>query len=108
MPGLKRRMSIAATVGIFLPSFLFVLILNPLIPKLRKSKIIGVILDAVNVAAVALIIAVSVEMAKDTITDWRTTVIAVASLIVVFVLKKLNSAFIVLGGAIIGYLLTFF
>jgi chromate transporter len=79
-----------------------------LIPKLRKSKIIGVILDAVNVAAVALIIAVSVEMAKDTITDWRTTVIAVASLIVVFVLKKLNSAFIVLGGAIIGYLLTFF
>jgi chromate transporter len=84
------------------------LILNPLIPKLRKSKIIGVILDAVNVAAVALIIAVSVEMAKDTITDWRTTVIAVASLIVVFVLKKLNSAFIVLSGAIIGYLLTFF
>ncbi|CAM4143114.1 chromate efflux transporter [Gillisia hiemivivida] len=100
--------AIAATVGIFLPSFLFVLILNPLIPKMRKSKIIGVILDAVNVAAVALIIAVSVEMAKDTITDWRTTGIAVASLIVVFVLKKLNSAFIVLGGAIIGYLLTFF
>ncbi len=78
-------MSIAATVEVFLPSFLFVLILNPLIPKMRKSKIIGVILDAVNVAAVALIIAVSVEMAKDTITDWRTTVIAVASLIVVFV-----------------------
>ena len=84
------------------------MILNPLIPKLRKSKIIGVILDAVNVAAVALIITVSVEMAKDTITDWRTTVIAVASLIVVFVLKKLKSAFIVLGVTIIGYLLTFF
>lgn len=100
--------AIAATVGIFLPSFIFVLILNPLIPKMRKSKIIGVILDAINVAAVALILAVSVEMARDTITDWRTIVIAVVSLIVVFVLKKLNSAFIVLGGAIIGYLLTFF
>ena len=74
---------------------------------MRKSNIIGAILDAVNVAAVALIIAVCVEMAKDTLMDWRTIVIAITSLIVVFVFKKLNSAFIVLGGAIIGYLLTF-
>ncbi|WP_298793261.1 chromate efflux transporter [uncultured Allomuricauda sp.] len=96
-----------ATLGIFLPSFLFVLILNPLIPKMRKSKIIGSILDAVNVAAVALIVAVCVEMGKDTLTDWRTIVIAVISLLVVFVFKKVNSAFIVLGGAVLGYLLTF-
>ena len=99
--------ALAATLGIFLPSFLFVLIVNPLIPKMRKSNIIGTILDAVNVAAVALIIAVCVEMAKDTLMDWRTIVIAITSLIVVFVFKKLNSALIVLGGAIIGYLLTF-
>ncbi|WP_452225300.1 chromate efflux transporter [Lacinutrix chionoecetis] len=99
--------ALAATIGIFLPSFIFVLILNPLIPKMRKSKIIGTILDAVNVAAVALIIAVCIEMAKDTLTDWRTIAIALASLIVVFVFKKLNSAFIVLGGAFFGYVLTF-
>lgn len=99
--------ALAATIGIFLPSFLFVLILNPLIPKMRKSKIIGAILNAVNVAAVALIVAVCIEMAKDTLTDWRTIVIAIASLVVVFVFKKVNSAFIVLGGAILGYLLTF-
>ncbi|GAA4952852.1 chromate efflux transporter [Algibacter agarivorans] len=99
--------ALAATLGIFLPSFLFVLILNPLIPKMRKSNVIGTILDAVNVAAVALIIAVCVEMAKDTLTDWRTIIIAIASIVVVFVFKKLNSAFIVLGGALIGYLLTF-
>lgn len=98
--------AIAATVGIFLPSFLFVLILNPLIPKMRKSKIIGAILDAVNVAAVVLIVAVCVEMAKDTLTDWRTILIGVVSLIIVLVFKKTNSAFIVLGGAIVGYLLT--
>ena len=98
--------AIAATIGIFLPSFLFVLILNPLIPKLRQSKSIGAILDSINVGAVALIIAVCVEMGKDTLTDWRTIIIVVASLIVVFVFKKMNSAFIVLGGAIIGYLLT--
>ncbi|WP_136467768.1 chromate efflux transporter [Flagellimonas onchidii] len=99
--------ALVATLGIFLPSFLFVLALNPLIPKMRKSKIIGSVLDAVNVAAVALIIAVCIEMGKDTLIDWRTTVIAIASLIVVFVFKKLNSAFIVFGGALLGYLLTF-
>lgn len=97
--------AIVATLGIFIPSFLFVLLLNPLIPKMRKSKIIGATLDAVNVAAVALIVAVCVEMAKDTLTDWRTILIGVASFIIVFVFKKTNSAFIVLGGAIAGYLL---
>jgi chromate transporter len=99
--------AIAATLGIFLPSFLFVLILNPFIPKMRKSKIIGAILDAVNVAAVALIVAVCIEMAKDSLMDWRTIIIAIASLLAVFVFKKMNSAFIVIGGALVGYLLTF-
>lgn len=98
--------AIAATIGIFLPSFLFVLILNPLIPKMRKSKMIGAMLDAVNVAAIALIVAVCIAMGRDTLTDWRSVVIAIVSLLLVFVFKKLNSAFIVLGGAIAGYLLT--
>lgn len=99
--------AIAATVGIFLPSFFFVLLLNPLIPKMRKSKWISAFLDAVNVAAVALIVAVCIEMGKETLTDWRTITIAIASLVVVFGFKKLNSAYIVLGGAILGYILTF-
>lgn len=99
--------AIVATLGIFLPSFIFVLLLNPFIPKMRKSKIIGTILDAVNVAAVALIIAVCIEMAKDSLMDWRTILIAIISLVTVFVFKKMNSAFIVLGGAVIGYILTF-
>lgn len=97
--------ALAATLGIFLPSFLFVLLLNPLIPKLRKSKIISAILDAVNVAAVALIVAVCIEMGKDTLTDWRTILIAILSMIIVFRFQKLNSAFVVLGGSILGYLL---
>ncbi len=98
--------AIAATVGIFLPSFIFVALLNPLIPKMRKSKIFATFLDAVNIAAVAVIVAIGVEMGKDTLTDWRTILIAVLSIIAVFVFKKMNSAFIVIGGALIGYLLT--
>ncbi|MEM1318924.1 MAG: chromate efflux transporter [Bacteroidota bacterium] len=99
--------ALAATVGIFLPSFLFVKLLNPLIPRMRKSKLLSAILDAVNIAAVAVILAVCIEMGKDTLTDWRTVLIALASVVMVFGFKKLNSAFVVLGGALLGYLLTF-
>ena len=56
--------------------------------------------------SVAVIVAVCIEMGKDTLTDWRTILIAVASAIVVFGFKKLNSAFVVLGGATVGYILT--
>lgn len=97
--------AMAATLGIFLPSFLFVLLLNPLIPRMRKSKIVSAFLDAINIASVALIIAVCIEMTLNTLTDWRTIIIGVVSLIAVFVFKNLNSAFIVLGGALIGYVL---
>ena len=99
--------AIVASVSIFLPSFIFVSILNPLIPKMRKSKYISGFLDAVNIAAVAVIIAVCVDIGKDTLTDWRTILIAITSLFMVFILKKMNSAFIVISGALLGYLLTF-
>jgi chromate transporter len=98
--------AIAATIGIFLPSFFFVFLLNPYIPKMRKSNIFSAFLDGVNIAAVAVIVAVCVEMGKETLTDWRTILIAATSLLCVFVLKKMNSAFIVIGGALVGYLLT--
>ncbi len=97
--------ALAATIGIFLPSFIFVLILNPLIPRLRGSKMMGAFLDAVNVAAVGLILAICIKMGQDTLTDWRSILIALGSLVCVFLCTKLNSAFIVLGGALAGYCL---
>ncbi|MBK5196405.1 MAG: chromate efflux transporter [Proteiniphilum sp.] len=98
--------AIAATVGIFLPSFLLVAALNPLIPRMRKSKVIAAFLDAINIASVAVIAAVCVEMGKDTLTDWRTVLIALLSIVALFYFKKMNSAFIVIGGALAGYLFT--
>ncbi len=100
--------ALAATIGIFLPSFIFVSILNPLMPRLRKSNTIGAFLDAVNIGAVAVIIAVCIDMGKDSIVDWKTTTIAILSLLVVFGFKKLNSAFIVLGASVLGFALTLF
>jgi len=96
-----------ATIGIFLPSFVFVALLNPMVKKMRNSTLFSAFLDAVNVASVAIIVSVCYVMGKETITDWRTILIALASGSVVFGFKKINSAFIVLGGSVAGYLLTF-
>ncbi|MBW7914398.1 MAG: chromate efflux transporter [Taibaiella sp.] len=98
--------ALVATAGIFLPSFLFVALLNPLIPRLRKSAIMSAFLDMVNVAAVALILSVCIDMGKAAITDWRTILIAIAGFITAFFFKHVNAAFIILGGALGGYLLS--
>lgn len=97
--------AIISTIAIFLPSFVFVALLNPLMKMLRNSKGLSAFLDAVNVASVAIIIAVCYEMGKETITDWRTILIAILSIAITFGYKKLNSAFVVLGGSLLGYML---
>jgi chromate transporter len=98
--------AVVSTIGIFLPSFVFVALLNPLVKRMRNSKLFAVFLDAVNVASVAIIIAVCYIMGKDSIQDWRTILIAVAGIILTFGFRKINSAWIVLGGSLTGYLLT--
>jgi chromate transporter len=97
--------ALLATIGIFLPSFLFVALLNPLVRKMRNSKLFSTFLDAVNVASIAIIVAICYQMGRDSITDWRTIVIAIISLTVVFGFRKVNSALVVIGGAGLGYLL---
>lgn len=98
--------AVVSTIAIFLPSFLFVALLNPIVKKMRNSTLFSAFLDAVNVASVAIIIAVCFDMGKDTITDWRTILIAILSISIAFGYKKINSAIVVLGGSLLGYLLT--
>lgn len=97
--------AVVATVGIFLPAFFFVFILNPYVPKLRKSLFMGFFLDGVNVGAIAVMITVTIQLSVNILTDWKMILITLCSLIMVFGFKKLNSTWIVLGGAVIGYLL---
>ena len=97
--------AVSATAGIFLPSFLFVAFLNPLVRKLRSSKVMSAFLDTVNMASIALILAVCVDMGKSAIIDWKTMLIAILGLAISLIFKKLNSAFVVLGGSVLGYLL---
>ena len=100
--------ALIATIGIFLPSFLFVALLNPLVRKMRNSKPFSAFLDAVNVASVAIIAVICYQLGKETITDWRTILIAILSITVVFGFKKINSALVVLGGSGLGYILSLF
>lgn len=99
--------AVVSTIAIFLPSFLFVALLNPIVKKMRNSTLFSAFLDAVNVASVAIIVAVCFDMGKDTITDWRTILIAILSISIAFGYRKINSAFVVLGGSFLGYLLSF-
>jgi len=97
--------AIAATAGIFLPSFIFVMILNPILPRLQKSRVFRYFLDSVNVAAVAVMLAVLLTMSIETLIDWRAWVISIASAFFVFSKWKVNIMWIIAGGAFIGYIL---
>ena len=96
--------ALAATTGIFLPSFLFVLLLNPIIPKLRASKFFGHFLNAVNASSIAVIAAVMVTMSIESITNLNAIIILAVSLLLTFVVK-LNVMLIILIGAVLGFIL---
>jgi chromate transporter len=93
--------AILATLGIFLPSFMFVALINPLIPRLRASPWMGAFLDGVNVAALGLMAAVTWELSRAAVVDWLTALLAIvsAALLIRF---KVNSAWLVLGGGLVG------
>lgn len=98
--------ALVATIGIFLPSFIFVALLNPLVRIMRNSKLFSAFLDAVNVASIAIIAAICYQLGKETILDWRTILIAIVSLTLVFGYRKINSGLVVIGGSGLGYILS--
>ena len=95
-----------ATVAIFLPAFFFVAISGPLVPRLRQSPLAGAVLDGVNVAALALIAVVSWQLFRSAVVDGTTLVLAALSLFLL-VVYRVNSVWLVLGGALIGVGSTF-
>lgn len=103
MGGWKSAM--LATLAIFLPSFIFVALSHPLVPRMRRSRLFSAFLDGVNAASVAIILTVCIEFGRATIIDWRAIVIAVLSAIIVFGFPKVNTAFVIAGGSLLGYLL---
>jgi chromate transporter len=97
--------ALVATLGIFLPSFFFVLLLNPIVPRLRKSPWAAAFLDAVNIGAVGVMIGVTYRLGEEVLTDWKGWLIALLSVVISFGWKKVSAVYIVVGGAVLGYAL---
>ena len=97
--------AIVSTAAIFAPSFLFVLILNPWVPRMRESDWTAAFLDAVNASAVGLMAAVVVSLGATTLTSWQAWLIAVAAA-VLLLRWRVSAPWLVLGGAVVGWLIT--
>src|ERR1700751_3392441 len=96
-----------ATLGMFSPAFVYVAATSGFLPKLRKSPVAGAFLDGVNASAVALMAYVGWQFTRAALVDIPAIVLAVVSALLVF-RYKVNSAWLVLGGAIAGILIRAF
>ena len=96
---------VVATIGIFLPAFFFVAISGPLVPRIRQSPLAGALLDGVNVASLALMIAVTYRLGAAALVDWITPLLAGISAFLLF-RYAINSIWLVLGGAAAGWLVS--
>ncbi len=97
--------ALLATLGIFLPSFVFVAISNPLIPRIRSSTWAGSLLDGVNASALGLMAAVTIQLGASSLVDVFTAAIAAVSLILLLCFK-INSTWLIAGGALAGFLIS--
>jgi chromate transporter len=93
--------SLVATIGIFLPAFVFVAASAPLIPTLRRSALAGAALDGLNVASLGLMAVVAGQLAVAAVGDWLTAGIALASA-ALLLRFRINASWLVLGGAVAG------
>ena len=95
------RGAVLATLGMFVPAFAYVALTANVLPQMRKSPAAGAFLDGVNAAAVALMAFVGFEFAREVATSPSAVILGVVAAVVVF-LFRVNSAWVVLGGALAG------
>lgn len=93
--------ALAATVGIFLPAFVLVASSGPLVPRMRASARAGAFLDGVNVASLALMAVVTFQLGRAALVDGPSVALALGSLALLW-RWRVNTAWLVLGGAAVG------
>jgi chromate transporter len=93
--------ALLATLGIFLPSFLFVAAISPFVSRLRKSALTGGLLDGVNAASLGLMAAVTWQLGRSSLIDLPAIVIGLVSALLL-IRFKINSTWLVMGGAAAG------
>ena len=96
--------AVLATVGIFLPAFVFVAVSHPVIPRLRRSRTAAALLDGVNAAALGLMAGVTLQLGRAALVDVWTVLLAVAAGITLL-RTKVNSVWLIGLGAAAGVIL---
>lgn len=96
--------AIIATIGIFLPSFIFVAFTSPFISILRKSDLFSAFLDGVNTSAIALMLVLCLKLSGTAFIDLFTIIMGLISVYLLF-FTSINSAWLMLAGGIVGYIL---
>lgn len=95
--------AIFATIGIFIPSFIVVWALYPVIPKLRESKIMGAMLDGVNIGSLVLMTIVSLKLGLASLVDPLSVILFIISFLIL-IKYKVNSAWLIIAGGAIGWI----
>jgi chromate transporter len=90
-----------STVGIFLPSFLFVLLVAPMLVRHRQQPDVQGFVKGAYAAAIGTILGASVLLGKIAIGDWLTALIAIVSLVVLF-RWKVSNPLLIAAAAIVG------
>lgn len=96
--------AIAGTVGIFLPAFVFVFLIQPAVPWLRARRWPASFLDAINATAIGLMGGVTVEFARESMLNPRGAAIGIIAALAL-IKFRINSAWIIIGAALANGLL---
>lgn len=91
------------TCAIFAPAFVFVLLTNPILPRLRRAPHIGAFLDGAIAASIGLMAAVVWKLAATAIDGPLPALIAIAALLVLLTIRP-NATWLILGGAVVGWI----
>lgn len=94
--------AVLATIGIFLPAFFFVAVTTPFVARMRQSPWLSSLLDGLNVASVAVMAGVTWELARSAIVDVFSAAMAAIAVVVLW-RWKINSAWLVVGAAVIAW-----
>ncbi len=97
--------ALLSTLAVFLPSFILIAAIHPLLKLVKHSNRFRIFIDAVNVASVAIIIRMCFTMSIPALVDWKTTVLLCLGILVSFGFPKINSATILLGASLVGFFL---
>ena len=95
-----------ATAGIFLPSFLIILIISPFIPKLRNSSGARSVINGINIGALAMMTVVTYKLGLEMLIDWKSILILTAATVTMIFYSKINTFIFVGACSVLGFLLT--